>query len=107
MRQVHEGLSRDESLDCALSFSIKSGIPIVASANHHTFTFFSGSKMEIEMRTVIFSYYRQGKGGKKIHQKLSDASGKDSYSLGAVKYWVRESKVQRTELHDEVRPGEP
>jgi hypothetical protein len=24
----------DESLDCALSFFIKSGIPIVASANH-------------------------------------------------------------------------
>jgi hypothetical protein len=28
-------LSRDESLDCALSFFIKSGTPIVASAIHH------------------------------------------------------------------------
>jgi hypothetical protein len=28
-------LSRDESFECALSFFIKSGIPIVASANHH------------------------------------------------------------------------
>jgi hypothetical protein len=33
--------------------------------------------------------------------------GKDSYSLGAVKYWVREFKAQRTDLHDEVRPGIP
>jgi hypothetical protein len=33
MRQSHEGLSRDESLECALSLFIKSGIPIVASAN--------------------------------------------------------------------------
>jgi hypothetical protein len=28
-------LSRDESLDCALSFFIKSGIPVIASANRH------------------------------------------------------------------------
>jgi hypothetical protein len=28
-------LSADESLDCVLSFFIKSGIPIVASASHH------------------------------------------------------------------------
>jgi hypothetical protein len=31
--------------------------------------------------------------------------GKDSYSLDAAKYWVREFKRQRTELHDEVRRG--
>jgi hypothetical protein len=63
--------------------------------------------MEIEMRAVIFYYYRQGKGGKKIHHKLSDVYGKDSYSLGAVKYWVNECKAQRTNLYDEVRPGRP
>jgi hypothetical protein len=33
--------------------------------------------------------------------------GKDSYSLGVVKYWGREFKAQRTDLHDEVRPGRP
>jgi hypothetical protein len=86
---------------------MKSGIPIVVSANHHTFTFFGVSKMEIEMRAVIFYDWRQDKRGKKIHHKLSDASGKNSYSLGAVKYWVCEFKVQRTDLHDEVRPGRP
>jgi transposase len=69
--------------------------------------FFSVYKMEIEMQAVIFYYCRQGKGGKKIHHKLSDAYGKDSYSLGATKYWVREFKSQRTDLHDEVRPGRP
>jgi hypothetical protein len=37
----------------------------------------------------------------------SDVYGKDSYSLGAAKHWVREFKVQRTELHDEIRPGRP
>jgi hypothetical protein len=87
MRESHNGLSRDESLDCALSFFIKSGIPIVASANHHTFTFFCVYKMEIEMRVVIFYDCRQGERGKKIHHKLSDVYGKGSYSLGAVKYW--------------------
>jgi hypothetical protein len=63
--------------------------------------------MEIEMRTMIFYYCRQGKGGKKIHYKLSDVYGKDSYSLDVVKYWVHEFKAQRTELHDEVRPRRP
>jgi hypothetical protein len=66
MRWSHDGLSRGESLDCALSFFIKSGIAIVPSANHHRFTFFSVYKMEIEMRAVIFYYCRQGKGGKKF-----------------------------------------
>jgi hypothetical protein len=63
--------------------------------------------MEIDMRAVIFYYYRQGKGGKKIHHKLSDVYRKDSYSRGAMKYWVREFKAQRTELHDEIRPERP
>jgi hypothetical protein len=97
----------DESLACALSFFVKNGIPIVASDNHHMFTFFSVYTMEIEMRAVIFSYCRQGKGGKKIHHKLSDVYVKDSYSLGAVKYWVREFTADRTHLHGEVRPGRP
>jgi hypothetical protein len=48
--------------------------------------------MEIEMRAVIFYYCRQGKEGKKIHHKPSDVYDKDSYSLGAVKYWVRDFK---------------
>jgi hypothetical protein len=61
--------------------------------------------MEIKMRSVIFYYCRQGKRGKKIHHKLSEVYGKDSCSLGAVKYWVGEFKAQRTDLHDEVRPG--
>jgi hypothetical protein len=63
--------------------------------------------MEIEMRALIFSYCRQGKRGKKIHHKLSDVYGKESYSLGAVKYWVLEFKAQRTDVHDAVRPGRP
>jgi transposase len=63
--------------------------------------------MEIEMRAVIFYYCRQGKGGKKIHHKLFDVYDKDSCSLGAVKYWVREFKERRTDLHDKVRPGRP
>jgi hypothetical protein len=62
--------------------------------------------MEIETRAVIFSYCRQGK-GEKIHHKLSDVYGKDSYAQGAVKYWVREFKAQRTDPHDEIRPGRP
>jgi hypothetical protein len=61
--------------------------------------------MKIEMRAVIFYICRQGKGGKKIHHKLSDVYGKGSDSLGAVKHWVREFKTQRTDLHNEVRPG--
>jgi hypothetical protein len=63
--------------------------------------------MEIEMQAVTFYDCKQGKGGKKIHHKLSDVYGKDSYSLRAVKYWVHEFKAQRTDLHDEVRPGIP
>jgi transposase len=59
------------------------------------------------MRAVIFYYCIRGKGGKKIHHKLPDAYGKNSYSLSVVKYWVREFKAQRTDLHDEVRPGRP
>jgi hypothetical protein len=62
--------------------------------------------MEIEMRVVIFSYCRQVK-GEKIHHKLSDVYGKDSYAQGAVKYWIREFKAQRTDPHDEIRPGRP
>jgi histone-lysine N-methyltransferase SETMAR len=56
---------------------------------------------------VIFYYCRQGEGGKKIHYKLSDVYGKDSYSLSAVKYWVCEFKAQKTGLHDEIRPRRP
>jgi hypothetical protein len=41
--------------------------------------------METEMPAVIFYDCRQAKGGKKIHHKLSDVYGKDSYSLAAVK----------------------
>jgi hypothetical protein len=69
--------------------------------------FFSVYRMEIEMRAVIFYYCRQGKGGKKIHHKLSDVYSKDSYSLGVVKYWVPEFKARRTDIHDEIRPGRP
>jgi transposase len=61
--------------------------------------------MEIEMRAVIFYYCRQGKVGKEIYHRLSDMYGKDSSSLSVVKYWVREFKAQRTDLHDELRPG--
>jgi hypothetical protein len=60
--------------------------------------------MEIEMQAVIFSCCRSGK-GEKIHHKLSDVYGKDSYAQGAVKYWVREFKAQKTDPHDEIRPG--
>jgi hypothetical protein len=63
--------------------------------------------MEIEMRAMIFCYCRQSKGGKKIRHKLSDGYGKHSYSLGAVRSWVREFEAQRTDLHDEVRPARP
>jgi hypothetical protein len=63
--------------------------------------------MEIETRAMIFYYCRQGKGGKKIHHKLSDVYGKDSSSLDGVKYWVREFEAQRTDLRDEVQPGRP
>jgi hypothetical protein len=34
-------------------------------------------------------------------------SGKDSYSLGAVKYWVHEFRAQRTDLQDEIRSERP
>jgi hypothetical protein len=63
--------------------------------------------MEIEMGAVIFSDCRQGKGGKKIHHRLSDVYSKDSCSLGVVKCYVREFKGQRIDFHDEVRPGSP
>jgi hypothetical protein len=33
--------------------------------------------------------------------------GNDSHSLDAVKYLVREFQAQRTDLHDEIRPGRP
>jgi transposase len=59
------------------------------------------------MRPLVFYYCRQGKEGKEIHHKLSDVYAKHSYSLGAVKYWVRQFHAQRTDLHDEVRPGRP
>jgi hypothetical protein len=36
------------------------------------FPFFSVYKMEIEMGAAIVDYCTQGKGGKKIHYKLSD-----------------------------------
>jgi hypothetical protein len=63
--------------------------------------------MEIGRRTVIVCYFRQRKGGKKIHRKLSGMYGEESYSLGALKYWVRELRVQWTDLHDETWPGRP
>jgi hypothetical protein len=63
--------------------------------------------MEIEMPVMIVYDCTQGKEGKKIHHKLSDVYGKDSYSLGPVKYWVREFHAQRTDLHDGGRLGRP
>jgi transposase len=33
--------------------------------------------------------------------------GKDSYSLAAVKNWVRAFKAQRTHFQKKVRPGRP
>jgi hypothetical protein len=107
MRQSHDGLSRDESFDCVLSFFIKGGIPIVPSDHHHAFTFFGVYKMEIEVRAVILYHCRQGKRGKKIHRKLSNVYGKDLYSLGAVEYWWPEFQAQRADFHEEVRPGRP
>jgi hypothetical protein len=59
------------------------------------------------MRAVGSYYCRQGRGGKKIHCKPSDVHGKDSYSLGAAKYWVHGFKGQRTDVHDEVQPERP
>jgi hypothetical protein len=47
---------------------------------------FSVFTKEIEMRAVIFSECKQRKGGKKIHGKLSNLYGENSYTLGAVKY---------------------
>jgi hypothetical protein len=63
--------------------------------------------MEIEMRAVIFYCCRQGKGGKKIHHKLSDVYGKDSYSLGAVKYWVRGLRRRELTFMMKSDPGDP
>jgi hypothetical protein len=79
-------------------------VPLSTTIRLH---FFSVDKMEIEMQAVVFYYCRQGKEGKKIHRKVSDVYGKDSYSLGAVEYWVQELRAQRTHVHDEVRPGKP
>jgi hypothetical protein len=63
--------------------------------------------MEIEMRAVIFYYCRQGKGEKKIHHKLSDVYGRDSHSLGAVQYWVREFKARELTFMMKFDPGDP
>jgi hypothetical protein len=48
-----DGLFMHESLDCALSFLIKSIITLYVSAHHHGFNFFSACKMEIEMCAMI------------------------------------------------------
>jgi hypothetical protein len=63
--------------------------------------------METAMRAMVFYDGRQGKGWNKIHYRLSGVYDMSLYSLGAVEFWVREFKAQRTDLHDEVRPGRP
>jgi ABC-type uncharacterized transport system substrate-binding protein len=47
-------LSSDESLHCALSFFIKSGIPIVASAHHHIF-FEMWARMDSDQLFSVFN----------------------------------------------------
>jgi hypothetical protein len=60
--------------------------------------------MEIEMRAVIFYYCRQGKRGKKIHHKLSDVYGKDSYSPGAVKVGCANLRSRELTFMMELNP---
>jgi hypothetical protein len=59
--------------------------------------------MEIEMRAVIFYYCRHGKGEKKIHPNYPTCSASTHIHI----HWVREFKAQRTDIHDEIRPGRP
>jgi histone-lysine N-methyltransferase SETMAR len=55
--------------------------------------------MEIEIRAVILYYCRQGKGEKKIHHNYPTCPARTHI------HWVRKFTAQRTDLHDEVRPG--
>jgi hypothetical protein len=98
-----------ESLDCALSFFVKSGIPIVASDNHHTFTFFQYLQNGNRDASRDLLLLQTGQRREKIQHKLSDVYGKDSYSLGAVKYWGAVPNLRRRELTFMMKfdPGDP
>jgi hypothetical protein len=53
---------------------------------------------------MLFHDRRPGIGGKKSHLQLLGTCGKDSYSVGAGEYSVREFQAQRTDFHGEARP---
>jgi hypothetical protein len=100
-------LSLHEHLEPALSFLIKSVTTVDVSDGHRMFHFIQCLQDGIEMRAMIFYHGRWRKAGTKIHLKLLGVYGGHSYSLSVVEYWVCKFRAQRTDLHDETRPGRP
>jgi hypothetical protein len=62
---------------------------------------------DLEKRFVIKFFFDEGKKGAEIFRILTEHYGADAPCQTTVKYWVKELKFGRTDLHDLDRPGRP
>ena len=61
--------------------------------------------MEIEQRYVISFLYRCGLKAQEIEEKLEETYQLNSYKIDAIRYWIREIKLGRTDLHNDAPRG--
>ncbi|UYV82263.1 hypothetical protein LAZ67_21001495 [Cordylochernes scorpioides] len=65
------------------------------------------SPASCELRSVIRFLAAKKNSAKGIHIELCQVYGEGCMSSGMVRRWVREFKNDRTDVHDEPRPGRP
>lgn len=63
--------------------------------------------MEIEQRYAIAFMHRGGMPANKIQEKLTETYGSAAYKIGSVTYWIRQIKLGRINLHEELPREKP
>ena len=57
--------------------------------------------MEIEQRYACAFCYRRDMKAEQIAEIFDETYGEQAYSIDSIRYWIRQIKVGRTNLHDQ------
>lgn len=63
--------------------------------------------MEIEQRYALAFCYRRGMKTNEIVEIFAETYGEEAYSIDAIRYWLRQIKTGRVNLHEQPIHGKP
>jgi hypothetical protein len=105
---LSDGLSMHESLDCALSFLIKSIITLYVSAHHHAFNFFQ--YLQNGNRDVHHNFWRIADSAKTGRKFAAHSQARTARTHTLLMFWIIGfANLRRRELTFMMKPdsGDP